>query len=380
MRKLFVFICIAGLCLAGAYFYLKSQQHPPPPERIPGADNGSGLSDGSGGGLGPADIRLEPGAGSGSGVPAEALRANASEALAVNGTYPADHEAGGLEDAVVKPAFHQDLARQMVAAYHPENTHPQATGRGVSLLSLKALNLRYGTEFIGLEHQSPELPAARAEVFGHVLAPVAMRAIYALYVDAFSEALFQEAMTATRAAPGPGGKAVERTLSAEEIREMLDLTAAWVRGLAGCLHSLAGMPDLQDRGGAYLEAKQAAMAANADFQAALAAYQELAVDPAAAQTPPAPDIQEELAKARLILEAKGADYQEAITRREALRGELVAAVKANDLAGGFPDGEALYAAMWVYRRVADHPDRFAAVAQAYSLLADLSARLDALGR
>lgn len=288
-------------------------------------------------------------------------RGGDSETLAVTG-----------DDGAVRWDFVEDLARQAVLAYFPQGTHPLAAEGGVTTLTLKALNMRYGIDMPGLGSQEQEDPrAARSELLAYAFRGPVVRMVYGLYADRFVDHILINAAEITRDF-GSG----ERRLTENETDELLAVNAAWLRAVAGTLTAMSKTEKFEQLITAY-EAKVAeANRYNRDFIEVLAAYQDLQMQAEDAGTL-SPDERAMLDKARDALDRSGETYQKALAAREDARRAMLSAIRRVPGGGSLDDTETLYAARWLHRRAASHPQRMETASVLAEVLEDMAARLDA---
>lgn len=290
------------------------------------------------------------------GTPAPAMAdagGNATQAVsAPQGAQPA----GPQDDATVRFAFVQDVAQWLVANYYPKGAHPEASKRGYLTAGVKGANLRYGVSMTGLSWTGDDLAAGRGAVLQYAFTPAMLDALYRLYADRFM------AEMATAAVEPRDGK----VLTPPQVKEMYQLYGARFRGLSGALQGVAGMTDLPRRVDTWLDSVQATHDANARFMENLHAY-ETARDGASPQ---------QVEQARKIMELSGKTYQQTIVARERTRETMAEALRRHPDARTMDDDTLIYLAMWVNRRVAQHPERMDAVRQAATILQDIASRFD----
>lgn len=257
------------------------------------------------------------------------------------------------EDAVVRPAFVNDIAAFLAQNYWPKNTHPSARRSGITTASLHWANLRYGAELRGSD---PSL--TRRAILGYILNPTAVGRIYGLYADGFASALRQEA---DRRLVGEGdGK---RPLSTAEKKEMFGIYSGYAARTGSALERYATDPAMPDRVQAYAEAEQAAHNANRVYMESVMAHEE------AAESGNKPQV----TAARLRMDKEAATYQKRIREREGARNALVRAMSRDNKVSG-SDDTLVYAAFWAYRR---GPESSPALRSCAKALGDMSAKLAA---
>lgn len=261
------------------------------------------------------------------------------------------------EDPVVRPAFIDNFAAFLAANYWPKGTHPGAAESGITTVSLRWANLRYGAELRGLEGRRGDAGRARSAILGYVLNPAVVGRLYDLYANAFVAALHREA-DARVLETG----ADRRFLTPDEKREMVLIYAAYAGRLAAALERYAADPAMRGRVEAYSAAEHAVQEANRVFmESTLAHENELESGEGSRIT-----------ASRLRMDKDAAAYQRSIREREAMRAELVKAMSGGGASGS---GDTLvYTAFWAYRRGADSTAGLHACAKA---LANMSAKLQA---
>ncbi len=297
-------------------------------------------------------------------APPDALEDSLENAL---DAVPEEPQPSGLTN--ISGAFFDDLARQIVAGYHPPKSefNPQAQGRLQFYFS--SLNRRYGMDLVGLDHQSPSLIQGREEIFRNLLQPEALESIWVLFVPVFEQAL-DEALLARRwsfPAQG-GGSSEERGLTIQEQQEFYRLLSGSAAALAQAVQSYADHQDAPDLMARWFQVQTKASAAHSRYQIAetelLAAQEE------------APDDQVRILAERLERDAAAQGIMQAIAAREQARRELLEIFAAGRSRPDLSESELVYLAEWLYRRTHDHPER----TQALRLMADkfreLSLRLN----
>ncbi|EGY24285.1 hypothetical protein DA2_3587 [Desulfovibrio sp. A2] len=291
---------------------------------------------------------------------AATAQANATAvAPGLNATSP--DGAFAQDDAVVRFAFVEDVAKWLVEGYYPKGTHMEARASGWVAPSLKSANMRYGVNMTGLSWSGDDLNAGRSGVLDYAFTPAMLEALQRLYADRFMLAMATEASTAKITDKGK-----ERALTTPEVAEMYSLYATRLRGLGGALREIAGMPDAVVRVNAWLTAQHTALEANAKYQDAVFGYDT-------AREGNSAHLAEQ---ARRIMEMTGKAYQQAIMARERARETLAEAIRRNPDARRLDDDTLVYAAGWVYRRANGKPEKMDAVRMAATVLTDMAARFD----
>lgn len=265
------------------------------------------------------------------------------------------------EDAVVRPAFVDDIAAFLAQNYWPQNTHPSARRGGITTASLQWANLRYGAELKGLDGRQGDPGGARRAILGYVLNPAVVGRIYGLYSDGFVAALKQEA---DKRVVGEGdGK---RSLSAAEKKEMFTIYSGFAGRIAGALENYAADPSMPGKVKAYAQAEQVVQDANRVYLESMLAHEEAVESKDKAR----------ITAAQLRMDKEAATYQKRIRERETAKNALVSAMSKGGSGQGGSD-TLVYAAFWASRRGNDSAQALRACAKA---LGDMSAKLAAASR
>jgi hypothetical protein len=267
---------------------------------------------------------------------------------------------------VVTPAFVLDLAEFVVSRYHPEWGLDNPREKGILRLSFRSLNVRYGTELIGLRHSSSALKEARQEILARLLDPDILKHAYIRFADSFVRALVREGEKSTRRVKTPAGEVRERSLSDADVAEMLQLGSSYLRDVSAVLDRLGKTPELDALITDYLEAQNRAVHFNYKLNQA---EEELADRKSRSEDVELEQLRE---KRRSIVK----DYSRAIAKREQARQKLVDRVtRGTEEKIDLGVAEILYIAEWVHRRVPGEQKR-SAIVTAGHLFRDLSDRLD----
>lgn len=289
-----------------------------------------------------------------SGMPADP----APNLLLVPGAIAAP-PAAAREDAVVRPAFVDDIAAFLAQNYWPKNTHPSARRSGITTASLQWANLRYGAELRDLDGRRGDPGSARRAILGYILNPAAVGRIYDLYADGFTAALRQEA---DKRLVGEGNG--KRALTAAEKKEMFGIYAGYASRVAAALDNYAADSTMPQKVEAYAEAEKIVQDANRAYMESMLAFEEASLGTDRANTN----------AARLRMDKEAATYQKRVRERETTRDSLVSAMSKGK-AGR--DDTLVYAAFWAYRRGADSAPSLRACAKA---LGDMGTKLNAASR
>ena len=264
------------------------------------------------------------------------------------------------EDAVVRPAFVNDIAKFLAQNYWPKNTHPSARNSGITTASLQWANLRYGADLRGADGRQGDSRGARHAVLNYVLKPPAIDRIYGLYADGFVAALKQEA---NRRTVGEGNG--KRPLSEQEKKEMLGLYANFATRIANALENYAADATMPAKVQAYSQAEQAVQEANRIYLESMVAHEEAAESRDKAK----------VVAAQLRMDKDAATYQKRVREREAARSALVEGMSKKQ--NGYGDDTLVYTAFWAYRRGENSASSLRACSKA---LGDMSAKLAGAAR
>ena len=267
--------------------------------------------------------------------------------------------AAAREDAVVRPAFVDDIAAFLAQNYWPKNTHPSARRSGITTASLQWANLRYGAELRDLDGRRGDPGSARRAILGYILNPAAVGRIYDLYAEGFIAALRQEA---DKRLVGEGNG--KRALTAAEKKEMFGIYAGYASRVAAALDNYAADSTMPKKVEAYAGAERTVQDANRAYMESMLAFEETSLGTDTASTN----------AARLRMDKEAATYQKRVREREAARDALVSAMSKGK-AGR--DDTLVYTAFWAYRRGADSASSLRACAKT---LGDMSAKLNAASR
>ncbi len=266
-------------------------------------------------------------------------------------------------DSTVTPRFVTDLAEFLVNGYYPKGTHPAATGSGISIVSLKSLNLRYGGALVGLNKPVDDPVERRGFVLRYVMMPSMIRALYALYADTFISTMTAEANKLMRT-PQNGSP---RQISPRERAEMFNIYSAHARTLSSIFKACAADREISKYMQDYWDAEEAALAADLNFQNAQEAA-ELARRNNSA----------DFAAAKNAADAAGSAYRDAIIKRESARSSLISVLRGHPGVRGLGDDQMLYAVAWVQRRLRDIPNALNALDAMSGVLDNMAGRMEAL--
>ncbi len=250
-----------------------------------------------------------------------------------------------MEDAVVRLAFVDDLAAFLAENYWPRGTHPSAGKGGITTVSVKWANLRYGGELQGMR-RGGDLAEARASVLRYVLQPSMLEGLYGLYMDRFMAGL---AVAADARKVGQPGR--ERSLTAAEKKEILQIYAARSRGLGAAIAAYVADAGMRGRVESFHAAENAALEASRAYMESAGIYEN-------AQEEGKPSGLEAI---RARMERDAGIYQRSIQTREGAREDLVRAMKGG-AARTLGDDTLVFVASWLYRRVQGNPEALRAAA------------------
>lgn len=263
--------------------------------------------------------------------------------------------AAAREDAVVRPAFVDDIAAFLAQNYWPRNTHPSARRSGITTASLQWANLRYGADMRGLDGRRNDSRSARRAILDYVLNPTAVGRIYGLYSDGFVAAMHQQA---DKRLVGEGNG--KRALTEAEKKEMFGIYAGYASRVAAALENFAADSAMPKRVEAYAETEKNVQDANRVYLESMLAYEEAS----------AGNDNANITAARLRMDKEAATYQKRVREREAARNALVAAMSKGK---GGRDDTLIYTAFWAYRRGDNSAASLRACAKA---LSDMGAKLN----
>lgn len=262
------------------------------------------------------------------------------------------------EDHVVLPAFIRDLARVMAQAYYPAGSHPNAGKNGISVLTLKGLNMRYGLGFHGFNVSSGNPRNARRAIFTYIMNPAMLDGLYGLYADSLVSELSQEADQLTRNVRGN-----KRSLTPEEKADMFKLYARRARALSSAL-AASCEPGVEQRINAYQDAARAVERANIAYADATMEHEAAVMD--------GKNVKAALEKK----ERTGAAYQRAMQQRNAARKNLLSFARKAARDSDLSDDTLLYALSWGQRRLRSGANTRECVRTMARILNNLATRFD----
>ena len=272
--------------------------------------------------------------------PAEPPKAQASPSQVLlpfspqEGPGPAATSNAQGEDSFIRMAFVTDLAQFLAENYWPKGTHPSARSGGISTVSLKWANMRYGADLKGFPRQGDPMRVRKA-ILNYVLDASTVEKLYSTYADPFVTALGTAASEHK-----VGGKGHERFLTPAEKQEMFSIYATQARGLAAALKTYAGDSAMRGRVEALLQAEQAVYTANMVYLDTMADYER-------AQDEQKKDA---IGTAKIALDAAAKEYQSRIQARGRAQDALEKAMGASSAARVLGDDTLVYTAAWAYRR------------------------------
>lgn len=245
--------------------------------------------------------------------------------------------------------FFDDLARRIVDGYHPARTEHNAGNKGVLLISLSSLNRVYGVQMFGLEHAGESIPDARQKFFDSLLRPEMIDAAWQAFHAYLLQELIEQSLAAKRIAPLPDGSRAERSLNVEEVAEFLRLLSASTTRMARFLEIYVTSGSAAERTETWLNARDAALAANSHYQHVDAALEEAVGDSLANR--------ERIADLKLERDGAAQEILRSIKVREELKTRLLEVFRNSPEVAAMPEPDQLYASQWLFRRLSLHPDR-----------------------
>lgn len=257
------------------------------------------------------------------------------------------------EDAVVRPAFVDDIATFLAQNYWPKGTHPSAKNGGITTASLRWANLRYGAGLRSLD--------GRQAVLQYVLTPAMVGRLYSMYADSFASSLVRGAESRS-----VGEGSARRFLTGAEKKEMFTIYSSYAARVSGALERYAATPGMAAKVEAYAKSESLVEEANKVYIESVIAYENSVEG----------NDNNVMTTARLKRDKEAATYQKRIREREAAHTSLVTAMSGGKAGGGSRD-TLVYVAFWAYRRGADSAPALKACAKA---LSDMSAKLSATAK
>lgn len=254
-------------------------------------------------------------------------------------------------DRVLTRAFVRDLAAFLARAYHPAGTRDNLSNRGVTTMTFKRLNMRYGVDLTGLDVDAKDSAIGRDQALSHLMSPIVLRLAFDILADPFVEELAAQAANQSREFTNGSGYAA-RTLRDGHVREMLKLHAALVNDAGKIFRTYASRPNLVSAMRRYFQAVEAVNAAYGKY-----------ADREAVSAPQAE------------LDAISVEIQNAIKTRDTMRANLMKGA-APGSGSMLTDGDALDIAAWIYRRLKHDPESINAIGALASLSTELSQKLN----
>lgn len=256
------------------------------------------------------------------------------------------------EDSVISLAVIEDLARRLVNSYYPAGTFSGANSGELLSLSLRTLNLHYATRTESYFKKS------RLDTLRYVLTPSMLEALYRLYAGKLIEDMKRIASSEPRELGG-----VTRVLKAAEQKEMFLAYAGLATGVAGVLEACVASHDISKRLDNYYQASTVAAARNVDYLESAQVREEARRLGG-----------EKLARANQVYEKAMLRYQQGVIVREQAKDELLSALRKYPHVRNLDDGNIIYTAAWINRRLADHSADNRSLAAAAKVLNNLAAR------
>lgn len=238
------------------------------------------------------------------------------------------------EGSFIGITFITDLAQFLTENYWPKGTHPSARSGGISTVSLKWANMRYGADLKGFPRQGDPMQV-RTAVLNYVLQVSTVERLYSTHADRFVTALNTAA-----AEHKVGGRGHERTLTPAEKQEMFSIYATQARGLAAALKTYAGDSAMRGRVETLLQAEQAVYTANM-------VYLDTMADHERAQDERKKDA---IGTAKTAMDSASKEYQARIQARGRAQDALEKAMGSSAAARALGDDTLVYTAAWAYRR------------------------------
>ena len=261
------------------------------------------------------------------------------------------------EDSVISSTVIEDLARRLVNSYYPAGSFAGANSGELLSLSLRTLNLHYATRTESYFKKS------RLDTLRYVLAPSMLEALYQLYVGKLIEDMQRIASSEPRELGG-----VERVLKPAEQREMFRSYAGLASGVAGVLEACVASPGISEKLDSYYQAATVAAARNVDYLESAQVREEARRLGG-----------EKLARANQVYEKAMLRHQQSIVAREQAKDDLLGALRKYPHVRNLDDGNIIYTAAWINRRLADHSADNQSLAAAARVLNNLAARFKAAG-
>jgi len=255
-------------------------------------------------------------------------------------------------DRVLTPDFVSDLAAFLARAYHPAGTRDNTGNRGLTTMTFKRLNMRYGVDLTGLDVDARDSATGRNQALSHLMSPIVLRLAFDILSDPFVHELADQGARQQRAFQN-GGAYAKRPLRDAQVREMLKIHASLVADAGKIFRTFASRPDL-------LTAMRRYFQAAADVNAAYGKYAD----------------REAVGAPQKELDAISVEIKNTIQAREKMRVGLMqgATPRSGSL---LSEGDVLDIAAWIYRRIKANPEAINAVGAIASLSKELADKLNA---
>ena len=262
------------------------------------------------------------------------------------------------EDGMILPAFIKDLARLMAQSYYPAGSHPNAKKYGISVLTLKKLNMRYGLGFYGFNVSPNDPKIARRAIFTYIMNSDMLDALYGLYADTLTSELSQEADSLTRDVRGH-----KRGLTPAEKAEMFILYARDARALSAALVA-SGDPEVSKALALYHNALRATTQANSVYVDATVEYEAAKLDG------------KNVNAALTRKEQAGVAYQHVLQKQNSAREKVLLLARKSTRGVILSDDTLLYALSWGQRRLQSGSNSRECLYTMARILDNLAARFD----
>lgn len=275
--------------------------------------------------------------------PVDDDNASAANATTDNGTVATVDEGPVIiqEDDTVTFAFIDNLAKYVVSRFKPAENGKAPFTR----TSFRDLNMHFGRNLDGIDVASKNPREARSQVLDYVFTPTALKTLYTLYADLFSEQL--------REAVDNAADKFARPLDQADISDMYRVNAAELSHVGKIFKAIAADPDITNQTAKYIQSVRAVERANVLFQESLSES--------------SPKTIQSTASDRL---------KNAIQERERIRNVIINLVQAN--CANCSDEDMFYISLWSYRRTLGNTDQLKTFDVAGDCLLDLANRFKSM--
>ncbi|WP_462324208.1 hypothetical protein [Desulfoplanes sp.] len=246
-----------------------------------------------------------------------------------NGTARSSVQPPAPEDTRITPGFLDDLVGMTLTHYHPANSLSNPGPHGTFTLNVKTVNTRYGLSLEGLTHTESNLDAARQAILSYALSPGTMGILFDLYGEACLEHAEDQAGTVRKKFPGASGQdPVEKPLSVAQKDEYFRLCGQKINDLGKIVERIGRIKGFASKMRTFLDLRTKLNNAYYTFWG----LNDSGAD------------QENI-------DAAANAIKQAILQFDRSKKSLVASIVTTAHPKMTAEGEIIYMAKWIYRRI-----------------------------